>query len=254
MKIIIVIKLVFFFLILVSYSCSESGINNPETPTSGVTGKVLDIAGKPINTVSVYYLFNYNYVPNYSPLKVTEISGADSFGFSFYQNFPNPVYNSSFVRFSIPDDMDIELTLKDLVSGSMKFTLSGFYYYGFYQHHFNEIVISSNLENSCYLIKFRALKNGVLMFDADKKLTIVSDIGKPNATSNDKGIYSFDYRKACIGDTIFSTTNGNNIYPYEITNHIYLLFKKDGYLPEIIEIDLYPDLLLSRDVVLRKEE
>ncbi len=253
-KIIVSEILLFLLIIFLIYSCDEAGVNNPVIPTLGVNGKVLDITGKPISNVSVHYLFNYNYVPHYSPPLTNATSSVDSFGFNFYQNFPNPVSDSLFFRFSIAEDMDIELTFTDLASGVTVYTIAGFYVYGFYQHYFDHFVSSNNLVNSCYLVKFRALKNGIPKYEASKKLTILSVLSKPNTTSNDQGIYSFEYKNASIGDTIFSTIDGNNILSLEITNKIYLLFKKEGYLPEIIQVDLYPDLLLSRDVVLRKEE
>ena len=118
----------------------------------------MDESGNTISGVKVYYLFNYYYIPNLTatdkPMNETEV---DSFGYALYQNFPNPVYNSSFIRYSLAADMNIELTVKESFSGTVKYTYSGFNFYGLYQHHFDEIVSSLQLENGCYLIVLKAI-------------------------------------------------------------------------------------------------
>ena len=241
-------------LALIINSCNEVEIIDP-VQSFGITGKVIDTLGNPINNVNIYCLFVYDYIPYSSsmPKQILYTADIDSFEFNLYQNFPNPVYNSAFIRFSIPDDMDIEFTLKEKVFGSTQYSFSGFYYYGLYQHHLNEFVRKYQMENGCYLMRLKAGKNGNTRFDSQKKLFVVSDIGKPNANSNQEGFYFFDYKKACIGDTIFSTFDGTYTYPIEITNQINLLFRKDGFIPVIQNISLYPELLLTRDIVLLKE-
>jgi hypothetical protein len=254
MKKLSLVSFIFVIISLIFNSCSKSGINEPEQ-LYGLQGIVKDTVGKPLNDVSIYCLFSYSYIPNgsYVPEPVPKPTEVDSFTFKLEQNFPNPVYNSSFVRFAIPDDMNIEFTLKEKLSGSVKYDLSGFYYYGLYQNYLENIVTNYQLENSCYIMHLEAGKNGNPGFTAEKKLFVVSDIGKPNTESESNGYYFFDYKKACIGDTIISTLDGTNTNPILITNEINLLFKRDGYLPEIIKVSLYPELLINRDVILKKE-
>lgn len=250
------VSLLLGLLILVFYSCTETGINEPVIQLYGVQGVVRDTTGKPLNNVNVYCLFAYDYIPYNSsmPKQVFNIAGVDSFSFNLYQNFPSPVYNSSFIRFSLPSDMDIELTLKEKVSGTTKYILSGSYSSGFYQHYLNEFVSGSQIENGCYLIELKASKNGNQEYEKEKELFVVSDVGKPNSTTNHQGIYSFEYEKACIGDTIVSTFDGTYTNLIPVRNRINLLFKKDGYKSQIMNVTLYPGVLLNTDVILQEEE
>lgn len=245
---------VFALAVLFFVSCDDE-ILSPPVENYGINGRIMDESGNPISGVKVYYLFNYYYIPNLpaadKPMNETAV---DSFGNDLYQNFPNPVYNSSFIRYSLSADMDIELTVKENSTGTVKYTYSGFNLYGLYQHHLNEIVTSFQLENGGYTIALKISKNGTLKYGAEKKMIVISDIGKPNSVSDGNGKYFFDYNKACIGDTLFYTTDGEQIYPNEIYNQVNLLFKKDGFLTETISTTLYPEILLDRDVILKLEE
>ena len=235
-------------------SCDDE-ILTPPVKNYGINGRIMDESGNPISGVKVYYLFNYYYIPNLTaidkPMKEAEV---DSFGYSLYQNFPNPVYNSSFIRYSLAADMDIELTVKDNSTGKVKYTYSGFNSYGLYQHHLNEIVASFQLENGSYTIGLKVSKNGTLKYEAKKKMFVISDIGKPNSVSDGNGKYFFDYNRACIGDTLLFTIDGEYIYPNVINTQVNLLFKKDGFLTETISTTLYPEILLDRDVILKLEK
>ena len=245
---------VFALAALLFFSCDDEILYPPEK-NYGINGRIMDESGNPISGVKVYYLFNYYSIPNLpAPDKPMNEAEVDSFGYALYQNFPNPVYNSSFIRYSLAADMDIELTVKECFSGTIKYIYSGYFYYGLYQHHFNEIVNSLQLENGCYSVMLKVSKNGILEYEAEKKMFVISDIGKPNSFSDGSGKYFFDYNKACIGDTLLHTTDGENIYPNVINNQVYLLFKKDGFLTETISTTLYSEILLDRDVILKLEE
>jgi len=239
---------------LLFVSCADEILNPPEV-NYGINGRIMDESGNPISGVKVYYLFNYSNIPNLpAPDKPINKADVDSFGYAFYQNFPNPVYNSSFIRYSLAADMDIELTVKENFTGTIKYTHSGFNFYGLYQHHFNEIVNSLQLENGSYTIAIKVSKNGTLKYEAAKKMFVISDIGKPNSISDRNGNYFFDYNKACIGDTLLYTSDGEYIYTNIIYNQVNLLFKKDGFLTETISTTLLPTILLNRDVILKLEE
>lgn len=250
------IKIIYLFAIaaLIIIGCDDEILYPPEK-NYGINGRIMDESGNTISGVKVYYLFNYYYIPNLTatdkPMNEAEV---DSFGYALYQNFPNPVYNSSFIRYSLAADMNIELTIKESFSGTMKYTYSGFNFYGLYQHHFNEIVNSLQLENGSYTIILKVSKSGTLQYEAKKKMFVISDIGKPNSISDGNGKYFFNYNKASIGDTLLYTTDGENIYPNVITNQVNLLFKKDGFLTETISTTLYSEILLDRDVILKLEE
>jgi hypothetical protein len=241
-------------LVFLLISC-EDDIVAPVPDNYGLTGRVLDKSGNIITGVKIYCLFNYYYFPNPEvPNLPYKISSVDSFGNALYQNFYNPVYNSAFVRYSLAADMDIKLVIKEYNTGLIKYNYSGYQYYGLYQHYLNKMVDSLQLENGCYIISLDLSKDGVTQFQDEKKMYVVSDLGAPNSLSDENGRYFFDYNKAFIADTIFYTVDGQNIYPQIIINQINFVFKKDGYLPEKISTELYPDILLGRDVILKEEE
>ena len=108
-------NIVYVFVVLAIFfiGCDEEILYPPEK-NYGINGRIMDESGNTISGVKVYYLFNYYYIPNLTatdkPMNETEV---DSFGYALYQNFPNPVYNSSFIRYSLAADMNIELTVKE---------------------------------------------------------------------------------------------------------------------------------------------
>lgn len=248
------IYLACFLVLLIFLSCDDTIITPPE-PELGVTGKVIDEYGNPLSDVKVFYLFNFNYIPNLPSsdnlLNDTEI---DSFNYELFQNFPNPVYNSSFIRYSLNSDADIELTLTELYSGLVKYSVSKPSYYGIYQHYFNNIVDSLQLENGFYKVEFKAFKNGILKYKSEKKLVVISDLGKPCSTSDKNGKFYFDYDKSFIGDTLTYAIDDQYSYTLQIDKSVNLIFRKEGYFDETINTTLYKDILLNRDVVMRKEE
>ncbi len=218
-------------LIFIFISC-EDEIVTPLEKKYGIQGRILDENGDAIAGANIYCLFNYSYLPTQElqvlPFNNTE---ADSFGNALYQNFPNPLYNSSFIRYSLANAMDVELTVKDNSPGNIRYTFSEFQTYGLYQHHLNEIVNSLQLENGAYNISLKVSDNSVVKYKSEKVMFVVSDIGKPNAVSDNQGKFLFNYKDACIGDTIVVTFDGSNLYPEIITNEINLLFKKKDTSP-----------------------
>jgi len=241
-------------LLFIFISCEDEIVTPPEK-NYGIQGRVLDENGNAIDGADIYCLFNYSYLPTQEfivfPSNNTQV---DSFGNALFQNFPNPVYNSSFARYSLADDMDVELTVKDNSTGNIRYTFSEFQNYGLYQHHLNEIVSSLQLENGAYNISLKISNNSEVKYKSEKTMFVVSDIGKPNTVSDKQGKYLFNYNDACIGDTIVVTSDGSNLYPEIISNEINLLFEKEGYIPVLINADLYSGILLTRDVILQKEE
>lgn len=247
--------LVIFLFLLLFNSCDEYGPLEPNQTRFGITGVVMDDKGNVLSDVKVYCLYNYTYLPVYSMLpKHPEFFSPDSFSHNLYQNFPNPVYNSSFLRYSLPEDMNVEVTLTEKISGKVVDSFSGFKNAGLYQHHFNEIVSQLQLRNGLYNIKLRTLKDGQVRYENEKRMIIVSDVGQPNVITNAKGEFLFDYKSAFVGDSVVATGDGSYSYIYILPDNINLLFTKEGYLPELLNVTIYPEILFNRDVILQREE
>lgn len=241
-------------IIFLIVSCDDD-IVTPPPISYGITGRILDESGNILTGAKIYYMFNYNYFPNNKINIVPSIpSKIDSFGYSLNQNLPNPVYNSVFVRYSIATNLNVELTIQERSTGKTRVIYSAFNDYGYYQQYFNNLVDSFQLENGCYFLTFKAVKNGMIIFQETKKLFVLSDLGSPSCISNNNGVYLFDYSKACIGDTIYYTGDGNLIYPQQINNSLNFLIKKDGFVTEIVSTNLYPSILINQDIILKEEE
>lgn len=235
-------------------SCKDT-ITNPIKPDYGITGRIIDESGKPISNVNVYYLLNFSYIPN---IQISDKSlnetNVDSFGFDLSQNFPNPVYNSCFIRYSLNSDADIELKITECFSGKVKYSFSKASYYGLYQHYFKNIVDSLQLENGFYKVELKAFNSGALTYASEKKMVVISDLGRPGSISDKNGKYYFDYDKSSIGDTLIYSLSDGYSYQIVIDKTVNLLFQKQGYSSEIINTTLYREVLLNRDVVMKEKE
>lgn len=248
-------KLTFTFLsfMILFWGCSEE-ILPPSENVYGITGLIYDQNGIPVDGVKIYYLFNYIDIPIYnSSERPIGIDSVNEFENKLYQNFSNPVYNSTFLRFSLDSEMDLKFELKEKKSSKIVHSFAGRYNYGLYQHYFDRLVDSLDLENGMYVMDLETSNNGIVTFKSQKTLVVVSDIGKPNSISDNYGKYLYSYNDAFIGDTINFTLDGEDIYPQEITNSIYLLFKKDGYYSRSVAYELFPNMLLNQDIILYKE-
>ncbi len=248
----LVISTILFFLI---FSCSDNIVNEPNE-TYGVVGLVVDTAGNPIPDVKIYCLYYKNYLPENPVLFNDNFNFFEpgAFDFELKQNFPNPVYNSTFIRFSLPYAAEIRLTIKNIISGQIVYNITGNYVYGLYQLYLDEIVSNLKLENGNYIVTLVAKGISGDELIAENKLFVISDLGEPNTITKKNGFYFFDYQKAFIGDTVFIThTDDSSVFPKKLTNRIYLKFIKEGYYPTTISVDLIPNFLLRRDLLLYNE-
>lgn len=244
---------VFALTALLFFSCDDEILYPPEK-NYGITGKIYDDSGNPIAGVKIYYLFNYMDIPIYSAVEkaTNNVSSAD-FGNKLYQNFSNPVYNSTFMRFSLDSETDLKFELKEKKSSKVIHSFSGRYSYGLYQHYFNKIVDSLDLENGMYIMELETSLGGTIKFKDQKTLVVASDLGKPNCFSDNNGDYLFNYSNAFIGDTINFTLDGENIYPNQVSNSVFLLFRKEGYYSKSVGYEIFPTILLNQDIVLYQE-
>jgi hypothetical protein len=251
---ILFLLLIFTTIVLIS-SCKEN-ISSPSVQQYGVSGRVVDTSGIPISDVQVYCLFNhpyaaYNYFPSISFQNKT--ANTDTFGFELKQNFPNTVYNSTLIRFSLPSSYKISLSIVQKTTGVEKFNYSNDYDYGYYQFPLINFVTDHQLTNGLYDISLKAARNGQVKYQANRTMFVVSDSGKPNLTTSNSGSYFFNYNDACIGETLISTYYYYQDDTTRISNNINLLFRKEGYRSEIRSYDMHPSLLFNQDIIMTKE-
>jgi len=249
---------IFLITILLSYvfiSC-EDEIITPTEKIYGIQGTILDTSGNELNGVKVYCLFNYSYVPLESSIPLSALNNSDSvFTNQLYQNFPNPVFNETFVRFSVDSKSTISLELKSNIDNNIYYSYKDTLDYGLYQHYLGDLAQNTQLKNGIYSYKLKSNSFTGNEFEDNKELILVGTENKPNSISDKYGKYTFNSEEAFIGDTIkvCNEYDPSNIYDKIIDDYIFLLFKKEGYHDKIIGVYMYPDVIYTQDIVLEGE-
>jgi len=237
--------------------CSKDNFVAVEERHFGVQGKVTDSLGNPIEGAGIYCLFYQFYVPELNLEEETTFQLLDEgtlFDFKLYQNFPNPFPHSTFIRFSLPQECKTELTIRSKRSNTIVFTERDTLLPGLYQRYLEDIVMNQQIPNAVYRYSLTADgRDGTRYFD-EKEMLVISDTGKPNSGSSAGGLYLFEYEDAFVGDSVRVSYSGDEtrIYSVALSNSVNLLIRKEGYQDRITAVELYPTLLLNRDVVLLK--
>lgn len=253
----------FTFLVVVILPILISACSGPMEPEpeamNGLIGRVVDSSGVALDSVSIYcyYLFNPGMIePGYEVSIPNKLKKTAGFDYSFYGNYPNPVYNSTYVKFSLPpgkSQVTILLTRKSASKAS--YVYSGLYDGGLYQYYFKNIVESLKLMNGPYTVSYSAQSDSGRKFSAYGSMFVVSDRGNPNAATNSRGEYYLPFREAFVGDSVVRYDNDFQ-YPwkYFLGNNTNLYIKRRGFKPLIMQVTIFRNLLLHQDIVLFKEE
>ena len=257
MKRIILIYLFFIPVAFLLTFCSDN-ITDVITIDSGLTGQVIDRLGNPISDIEIFCYYNFPPVPT-SVLELNNtkrLKKESSFNFELFQNFPNPFSSSTYIRYSLPQKCKIELKITHKKDGNTVYTYSDELEYGYYQQYLKSIVDSLNIENGIYLCSLSAVGKDGTKYKSQIELMIVSSVGKPNAITNESGEFIFDFEDAFIGDSciVNQYDSGQHGYTKYIENNITLLFKKSGYQPKFLQVELYPELLFTQDVIMMEDK
>lgn len=248
--------LIIVILPLLVYACSEPMEPEPQV-MNGLTGRVVDSSGVALDSVSIYCY--YSYYPgstgsNFEMSLPKRLNKTASFDFSFSGNYPNPVYNSTYIKFSLPGKSHIGISVTRNSAAKASYLHSGDFEGGLYQYQFKDIVDSLKLMNGPYTIRFSALSDSGRQFNASCPMFVISDRGTPNAAATSKGEYYLPFSEAFVGDSV--VTPGSDYMSYYkryLGNYVYLYVKRRGYMPLVMQIALYRNLLLHQDIVLYKE-
>ena len=183
------LRCIIFLFTLVGALCLETCKDNPVSQGSGgiagVAGTVYDTSGHPLDSVRVYSLYSFNIGYNMMShrMHVDRINNVDTFGFNLYQNLPNPIQNSAYLRFSIPVPSSVSISLTDRMNGVVVYSLAESFLDGMYQLYLDNLVDSLQMHNGPYLYKFRAIGNGGQKYSGSKEVFVVSDVGRPNSVT-----------------------------------------------------------------------
>jgi hypothetical protein len=247
------------FLILFScviWNCKDDPTGPTVNSHAGIQGIVYDTSGHPLDSVRIFCLYYFNY---YSPANtkgksaIFRVNKPDTFGFNLYQNFPNPVQNTTFLRFSLPIACSTNISVTDRANGEVKYSYSDSLPEGLYQLYLNNLVDSLQLHNGPYTYSIIAKSTTGITYNASKELFVVSDVGSPNATTGTDGMYFFDYKNAFVGDSVAVYTN--EIYPiYNVSlgKNITLLIERRGYYTQYYETYLNPNIQIHSDIIMTR--
>ena len=247
-----IILIVFLQLLL---SC-DSSTDPYLVLTSGVRGTVKDIQGKPIQDVQVYCLY-YKYslpIDLYKQNEQYKVVNTSDVKFELEQNFPNPFFNSTFVRYSLPSKSEIKLSITNPLDNKTVYKQEGTRNAGYYQFYLQNFVDSLNLSNGSYDVTLTAFSEKDTIYVDKKTLFIISDLGKPSSSTNLNGQYSFESAQTFEGDSVLVREKGGYNDIYFLSNKVNLLFKKKGYNSKMLNVTIYEDVILENDVVLIKEQ
>jgi len=239
--------------LLLALSCNDDSIMVTGGPgRSGLAGRVMNAAGRGLDSVRVYCLFTWPSPADSSTTSgfVASAAERDTFAFELFQNLPNPFAQSTFIRFSLPRDCRIRITISDPIDLSTKYTRTGTYLQGFYQVPLLRIVDSLQLRNGRYVYRLEATSVDGLRYAASREMFVLSTTNVPAATTDISGYYQFDYARLEVPDTVMTTTDGYYLTPVPLTSDVYLVFSKNGYQQQLVETTLFPNLVIQRDVVL----
>lgn len=252
------IHFVFLGIIIFSSStlstCTDVSSDPSQSLNAGISGIVYDTSGHRLDSVRIYCLYNFNYYPTAVTKGKTDlfkVSKPDTFGFNLYQNFPNPVQNTTFLRFSLPMTCRIDLSIVDRTNGEKKYSYSDTLRDGLYQLYLNSLVDSLQLHNGPYTYTLMAKSTTGRTYYASKEMFVVSDVGAPNIITGADGIYFFDYKNTFVGDSVAVYSNEfHSIYNVILGKNITLLFERRGYYSLRSDKYLNPNILIHSDVIM----
>lgn len=243
----------FFF-----YSCKNDTALEPLPGSPGIKGKVTDSTGAALSDVKVCLTFYNNYFPDDSvnsavvnKIRLSKISSTKSYPSQLYQNFPNPVINKTFFRFSIPSEGEVSFKITDKLTKSVVYSYTDNLVGGLYQMERN-LRDSLKLKNGLYSYTLNFKSKTGESFSDTKELFLLSSQSNPNATSDTKGNYFLPYESIFDGDTVIVKRDEYTGQVKVLGNVVYIQFQKEGYSTTVIQAFLFKDNLLEKNIVMRK--
>jgi hypothetical protein len=250
--------IIFLFMMIAAIhfdSCKDNPVSQGSGNSGRVWGIVYDTSGHPLDSVRVYCLYSFNsgYMKVGPRSHIEKVSSVDTFGFALYQNFPNPIGNSTYLRFSIPVPCSVHITLTNRRSNEVKYSYTNSFLDGMYQLFLDNLVDSLQLQNGPYTYRFSAVGSGGQQFSGSKEAFVVSDNGSPNSVTKTDGTYFFDYDNAFVGDTVVNYTSDlYSSYNTILGSNVTLLFERRGYNSFYFNATVYPTIQFRSDIVMTR--
>ena len=248
--------MIFTFLFI---SCDDSSTSPQSDLRRSI--KVIDENGNRIPKVEVTFMYNnfLNFNTTNSELpkgksKIQKLSDSNV-EFKLYQNMPNPVRYSTFLRFSIHHEGNVRLQINNIKSYQNIFSFSDTLSPGLYQFYFDlmDSSFTTAFKNgfyNCSLVLEAAgstfITNNVVLIISPKaeKDLITNTLGTFYVTKEDISWGKSYYQSDIVGVTSQKFFNGE----------AYFKLKKDGYFPSVAKVYFGQDEVMETVVVLFKEE
>ncbi|MBU1935791.1 hypothetical protein KKG05_00200, partial [bacterium] len=167
--------------------------------------------------------------------------------FSLYQNYPNPVLDTTKIHFRIMELTDVELIVQSMDQESIATLISTYLTPGVYDASF----YTADLANGFYEYQIKA--DG---FEDSRKLLKNTDDYNllrntlPGAETDRNGTYLFD---VAIGDSVELRDESNQEHGAAALGRVTLVALKDGYLPADTTLDLTEKEHYTIDFTLQPE-
>jgi hypothetical protein len=240
------------------WSCKENITAPDPVRVTGLCGIVYDTDCRSLDSVKVYCQYQLNYysispsikeekIVSDSNTPLTKIATTETFVFALEQNFPNPVQNSTYLRFYV------KIAIIDRFDGKEKYSYCASLLEGMYQLYINNLVGSLMLHNGPYSYNINVTGNNGAHYNTSKEMFIISDSSSPNIITRTDGQFVFDYQHAFVGDSVM--INGGDLYSTYtmfLGNTITLLFERNGYVSQSLNVELNSNVLFHQDIIMKR--
>jgi len=247
-------KKLFLVLSILLLLCGGCNVNDVPHERYGITGYIYDESGNPLEGVKIYCLYIDSTITSGSKSNSIQSDSDSIFIYQLYQNFPNPVSEDTYVRFSLRKDSYIQITIRYKPDNKLVYSYSDTLGYGLFQHYIGSLFDNLQVRNGIYKYYLKAISI-IDTFYEEKELLLASIENQPNSISDHQGNYFFNASEGFPGDTVVITSSDNPdiISTKLITNELYFYFIKEGYLSQVMSISVYPNLLINQNIMLKKE-
>lgn len=222
----------------------------------GLTGIVFDQLGIQLEGVAIrcfYSLYSLPLEPQVDSIKepLTRLKRLP-LELALTQNFPNPVSSSTFIRFSLPSESHIDLTVYDLSAQRIVYRYEDDLPYGFFQLYLENIVDSMQLRNGPYSYSLQVRDVNGRTETRTREMFVASSHSTPYGNTDSFGRFIFDYQHAFIGTIVYTTTDDTVSSPVVLSNRVMFYLSKAGFAPQFFTVSLLPHNILTRDIVMER--
>lgn len=239
-------------------SCDENS-TSPQRSEKQII-KVIDETGNPIPKVEVTFL--YNNLQSYPAAngftvdknKIQKLNDSN-LEFKLYQNMPNPITSSTFLRFSLPLEGKVTMEINNIKNYQNIFSFTDTLSSGLYQLYFDlmDSSFTTKFKNGFYKCSLTLETNGSFLITSNVVL-IISPKAEYDLITNSIGMFYVTKEDISWGSSYFQSDLTGNISESFFNNNAYFKLSKEGYLSKTVSLYLSQDEVMEKVEILYKEE